>query len=259
MDNNAVNVVAADLQNGTAAPSPAEPQTLADVIGASVEPAQQPAPNTASQDAVQQQEPGWFQGRLQKERAKWDAERQAELAPMIERQTALLERVIAQDAQALVSSGEFKSIERATEYLRMKEGLPLTQQPQQPAQIQPRDAQGRFVAPQQAPAIDPATQQRAAVLIAQAETIKATTGFDVMQIYNTNPEVKQKVINGEMDFNAVFKAHGNIQHPAVRHVPAPVRSSNGVALGDVNIRSMSEKEFASLNDFLSRNGKVNMS
>lgn len=263
MENNAVNNVAVDLQNGTAAAPATEPQTLADVIGASPEPVQQQAPAPEGQPAPeQQQEPGWFQGRLQKERAKWEAERQSEMATMIERQNALLERLIVLDAQDLVNSGEFKSLDRAIEYRRMQEGLPVNQQPAQPVSTQARDAQGRFVAPQpQQPGPDQAAQQRAQVLVDQADVIQRATGVDVMNIYKTNPEVKQKVITGVWDFADVLKNHGGLQQPAAPnpHVPAPVRSSNGVDLGNVSVRKMSSQEFARLNDFLDKNGKVNMS
>lgn len=259
MDNNAVNNVAVDLQNGTAAVPATEPQTLADVIGVSEQPAEQQPQSPESQPAqAQMQEPGWFQGRMQKERAKWDADHQAQMAQMTERQNALLERVIANDAQKLVDSGEFKSLEIATEYLRMKEGLPQNQtQPQMPV-TQPRDSQGRFAAQQ--PAQDPAAYQRAEALIAQADTILGATGVDVMQIYNTDPAVRQKIVSGEWDFKDVYKNHGAAQKAAEKpHVPAPVRASNGVGLGNVSIGKMSSQQFAALNDFLGKNGKVNMS
>lgn len=259
MDNNAVNNVAVDLQNGTAAAPATEPQTLADVIGVSEQPAEQQPQSQATQPAAAQlQEPGWFQGRMQKERAKWEADHQAQMTQMTERQNALLERVIANDAQKLVDSGEFKSLEIATEYLRMKEGLPVNQTPQKTPSAQPRDDQGRFMAQQ--PVQNQAVYQRAETLVAQADTILGTTGVDVMKIFNTDPAVKQKVVSGEWDFTDVFKNAGGSQQAVVKpHVPAPVRSSNGVGLGNVSIGKMSNQQFAALNDFLAKNGKVNMS
>lgn len=246
MDNIAVNNVAASLQNGTAAAPANEPQTLADVIGVSESPAeQQPAPETTP--AQPQQEPGWFKGRMEKERAKWEADRQAETARMEERQNALLERIIARDAQDLVDSGEFKSLERATEYLRMKEGLPINQQPSQNIPQQPRDEQGRFVSQQ--------AQQRAHELVSQADALHRATGVDVMAIYNTNPQARDMVLGGK-DFVDVLQTFGS--QPKQQHVPTPIRSSNGVSVGNVSIAKMSDQDFAKLNDLLAKNGKVDM-
>lgn len=254
MNMNAVNTVAADLQTGTpAVPAATEPQTLADVIGVSETPAeQQPKAQPASTE-VPQQEPGWYQGRMQKERARWDAEHQAAMAEMTSKQNALLERIIARDAQDLVSSGEFKSLERATEYLRMKEGLPVNQE-----QPQPRDAQGRFVA--QPPAgPDQTMQQRAQALVNQAESLTRATGVDVMNIYNTNPEVKQKVLSGEWDFADVLKNGGFLQQQAAKpHMPSAVRSANGVAIGQTNIGGMTQGQFDTMNAFLAKGGKIDM-
>lgn len=255
MEMNAANNVAASLQNGTAvAPAMNEPQTLADVIGASNPPAEQQSAHETQPAQPQQQEPGWFKGRMEKERAKWETDRQAEMARMEEKQNALLERIIARDAQDLVDSGEFKSLDRATEYLRMKEGLPVNQQPSHPAQ-QPRDAQGRFTQQMpHEPGPDQAAQQRAQALVNQAETIRRTAGVDVMAIYNTNPQARDMILGGK-DFVDVLQTFGNQPKP---HVPSPIRSSNGVAIGNVSISKMSDQEFARLNDLLAKNGKVDM-
>jgi len=255
MENNAVNTIASSLQNGTAAAPANEPQTLADVIGVSESPAeQQPTPETTP--AQPQQEPGWFKGRMEKERAKWDAERQAETARMEERQNALLERIIARDAQDLVDSGEFKSLERATEYLRMKEGLPINQQPSQNVAQHPRDEQGRFVSPQ-AQQLSPEyaeAHQRAGELVKQADALHRATGVDVMAIYNTNPQAREMILGGK-DFVDVLQTFGS---QPKQHVPSPIRSSNGVSVGNVSIAKMSDQEFAKLNALLAKNGKVDM-
>ena len=84
------------MTNGMTAPgtsaavqTPTEPSapTLADVIGVAAGEGQQATPNQDPQ--TQQQEPGWFQGRLAKERAKWEAERSADMAQMQEQLNAL--------------------------------------------------------------------------------------------------------------------------------------------------------------------------
>lgn len=256
MEMNAVDNIASGLQNGTTAAPVNEPQTLADVIGVSEASAEQQTATETQPAQPQQQEPGWFKGRMEKERAKWESDRQAEMTRMEERQNALLERIIARDAQDLVDSGEFKSLERATEYLRMKEGLPVNQQPSQTTQ-QPRDAQGRFT--QQIPQ-DPgpakAAQQRAQELVNQAESLRRATGVDVMAIYNTNQQARDMILSGGKDFVDVLQAFGNPEKQ--QHVPISVRAANGVAVGQTQIGKMTDTQFATMNDFLSKGGKIDM-
>ena len=97
-----------------------------------------------------------------------------------------------------------------------------------------------------------ALQLRAQELITQARTIQAVAGVDVMAAYNTDVEMRTRVLNGEWDFIDVYKAIKPVAAP-----PAPVRAANG-GVGGMNISGMSENQFNKLNEMLSRGMKVDM-
>ena len=114
-------------------------------------------------------------------------------------------------------------------------------------------------AAQQAQAAQPQPQAddielrlRAKELITQARTIQEITRVDVLAVYNTDMEVRSRILSGDMDFIALYKQMKPAQQP-----PAPVRTANG-GVGDVNISGMNDDQFARLNDLLSRGGKVAM-
>ena len=67
-------------------------------------------------------------------------------------------------------------------------------------------------------------QLRAHELIAQARTIQAVARVDVLALYNTDAEVRQKVLSGEWDFIDVWKTLQPAPTP-----PAPMRTANGGA------------------------------
>ena len=95
-------------------------------------------------------------------------------------------------------------------------------------------------------------QLRAQELITQARTIWAIAHVDVMALYNTDVEVRARVLKGEWDFIDVYKAMKPVAAP-----PAPVRSANG-GVGGMNISGMSGNQFDKLNEMLSRGMKVDM-
>ena len=95
-------------------------------------------------------------------------------------------------------------------------------------------------------------QLRAMELITQARTILAVAQVDVFAVYNTDAEIRTRVLNGEMDFIDVYKAIKPVSAP-----PAPVRGANG-GVGTMNIGAMNEKQFDKLNQMLSRGMKVDM-
>lgn len=116
-------------------------------------------------------------------------------------------------------------------------------------------------AAQQQPVVEPAPQTeqedlslklRAQELITQARTILALTRMDVLKLYNTDMEVRSRILSGEWDFIDVWK-HMNV--PAQPTVP--VRSANG-GVGSVNIGAMNEQQFTKLNEMLSKGAKVDM-
>ena len=76
----------------------------------------------------------------------------------------------------------------------------------------------------------------------QADRIKAAGGPDVIEEFQNNREIKNKVIRGEMDFYDVaehLKKQSSSQKP-----PSPMRSPNGASGINPNaIDSMSDEQF----------------
>lgn len=196
-------------------------------------------------------EPGWIKQRVAKEvekaRRAWEAEQTEKLRP-------LYESMYDRQAEDLVRQGEFKSLDRAKEYVRLKGGVYTgpSDDAAQPAKEEgpKRDAQGRF-APANAPEAegqDPTLKARADLLYKQAQKISAK-GTDVMKAFNEDEGIRQKVASGEWDFYDVAE---HIQ--SGKHVPTPVRSPNGAQTGGLSIANMSDAQFARLQQNLS-NGK----
>ena len=187
-------------------------------------------------------EPGWVRQRVDKAVAKAVQETEARMRAEFESTIApIRENMLGREADQLVASGEFKSRDRALEYLRLKNGLPGTV-PQRQAQQQQQ--------------VNPETKARANLLAKQADRIKANYGIDVMSEFNSNPEVRQKIVSGEWDFYAVAEA---MQEDGVGRQPAPrlVRSPGGGSglSGKTSIDQMSDAQFEQLQKNL-RAGKV---
>ena len=102
------------------------------------------------------------------------------------------------------------------------------------------------------PAQDIALKLRAQELITQARTIQAVAQADVMTLYNTDPEIRARILKGEWDFIDVWKNMQPVQLP-----PVPARSANGGA-GAMNIGGMNDQQFSKLNEMLKRGMKVQM-
>jgi hypothetical protein len=193
-----------------------------------------------AQEQPAKSEPGWMRKKmdaavskaLQEQEARLRAEFAASLEP-------LRESMYERQADALVASGEIKSKETALKYVKAMAGIPF--EPDRKPQTQPRTPDGRFASPQQAePSAE--TKARAALLAAQAEKIKANHGLDVAQVFNTDPDVQEKIRSGEWDFYDVAEA---MSQPR-RRVPSPVRSSNsamGAAADAGAIATMSDAQF----------------
>ena len=181
-------------------------------------------------------EPGYVQKRIDRALARERDNIKAEIKAEMEAQYApIRDRLLEMDAKELVRQGEFKSVERAKEYLQLKQGIaPVENKPAE----QPRQANGQY-----APKEDPVTKTKIDMLAAQADKIKAKTGIDVIDIFSNNEDIKNKVISGEMDFYDVAEqAKGSKRKP-----PAPTRSSNGASGQNPNaIESMSKEQFARL-------------
>lgn len=210
-------------------------------------PSEQPEAAPAAEDQAPAKEPGWIKNRIDKAVSKAEqrirAEYEAKLAP-------LYESIYDRQAEELVAAGEFKTLSMAKEYVRMKNGIPA-QQPSQEAPAQetpvkdaaPRDAQGRFAPRQDAP--DPVFQARADLLVRQADKIRNNRGIDVMSVFNSDPDVKTKVLSGEWDFYDVADAVRES-----RTAPVPIRSANGGAPGGFDIARMTDAQFKKLQENL---------
>ena len=180
-------------------------------------------------------EPGWIKKRVgaavdkaireteQRIRAEYDAK----LAP-------LMERMLEQDAQELVRSGQVKDLETAKELVRYRQGQ------SQPVQTeQPRNEKGQFAQKTST------TDMTADFLARQAQKIKQNKGVDVMAEFNNNEETRQKVLSGEWDFYDV--ADSIAEKKASRKAPPPMRSSNGASGAEKSaIASMTDEQLERL-------------
>lgn len=186
-------------------------------------------------------EPGYVKQRIDKAVARATAETEARMmAEFNQRMAPIMERLLVEDAKELVREGKIKDLDTAKEYLRMKQGMPV---PADTSEEQPRNANGQFAPKQNA--ADAATQARIDMLTHQANAIKNRSGVDVIKVFNENPDIKQRVIAGEIDFYDVAEEIGQ---PKKSRPPAPMRSPNGAA-NDQQLNAlmtMSSAEFRKL-------------
>lgn len=195
-----------------------------------------------TEEAAPKTEPGWIRKRIDKAVSKAVAEAEQRVSAEYERRFApMMQRMMEQEAQELVRQGEFKSLERAKEYLQLKQGV--TPQAVTPQQQQNRDAQGRFTSNAQA---DDGVSARADILAKQAEKLKAKRGLDVMAEFNANEETRQKVVSGEWDFYDVADEMDASQQRR-KSTPAPMRSPNGASGSEKSsIATMTDEQFKRL-------------
>lgn len=198
------------------------------------EPAEQPEIPDAQQPT--KKEPGWVRQRVDHAVAKAEAALEARLRAEFEAKMApLQESIYARQAEDLVAAGEFKSKDRALEYVKLKNGV-----------IDPPKAAAE---PQAAPPArqeaQPAIKERANLLAAQADKVNAKYGIDVVQAIKEHPDMRQKLLSGEWDFYDVADAlAGN------RRMPSPARTPNGASAGSLNIANMTDAQFNRLQENL---------
>lgn len=216
-----------------------------------------PAAKTEPEEAPAK-EPGWIKQRVSKavDRAVREAEQRvrAEYEAML---APIREDVMDRQAKELVASGEFKSLDRAKEYVRLKNGNVAPSTEEEPKEQPQRDSQGRFTAKQQDNAPNDAmTRARSELLAAQAHKINTTRGVDVMQIFNSDPEVQKRVLSGEWDFYDVAENAAAPRNSA----PAMMRSSNGSGTqSGVSIANMTDEQFRRLQENLSHGRRYDVS
>lgn len=194
------------------------------------------APQPEEQNQPQASEPGWIKQRVNKAVEKAVAETERRMRSEFEQQMApIREKMLNDEAKELVRQGEFKSLERAKEYLQLKQGMPPKQEEPQ-RQAQPRNDNGQFSSQR-----DAATNARIDMLAHQVDSIKAKTGIDVMAVFESDKDIKNAVISGKMDFYDVAE---QMQSKGRRRPPAPMRSPNGASGQQQNaISTMSDEQF----------------
>ena len=188
-------------------------------------------------------EPGWIKQRVNKAVEKAIRETRAEMQAMFDEQMRpFRERFMEDEAQELVRSRKVADIETARELVRLRQGQPTTANPTgtQDRGEQLRNEQGQFVSKEQI-ASEAAVNARIKELRRQAEKIKANGGPDVIEEFTNNPDIKERVINEELDFYDVAEMMSKPR----RRPPAPSRSPNGAANVTPNtFANMSSKQFA---------------
>ena len=191
-------------------------------------------------------EPGYVQKRIDKALARERDSMRAAIMAEIEAQYApIKERLLEMDAQELVRTGQVKDLEIAKEPIRLRNGQPVREE-----NPQPRESNGQF-----APKEDPATMARIDMLKHQASRIKAQGGPDVIAEWNSNEEIKQKVIAGEMDFYDVAEQMGKPK----KRPPSPMRSPNGAnAMNPNAITSMSDEMFDKMEKRISEGARYTL-
>ena len=209
-------------------------------------------------EATAPKEPGWIKQRVSAAVDKAVAEAEARVAARYEAMLApMRESLMDREAQELFASGEFKSLERAKEYVRLKNGVPAQQESAktEPQKSAPeRDAQGRFVRQEQPD--DPVTQAKADLLARQAQKIMNTQGVDVMTAFQNDPDVQAKVLSGEWDFYDVAQ---ELTGRAGRRAPAPVYSPNSAGnQAGLSVANMSDEQFDRLNQSLASGRRYDM-
>ena len=211
------------------------------------------APAAEPEQAQGTSEPGWFKSRWNKEVSKLSEQIRGEVRAEYEQKMApLMDRLIEMDAKDLVASGKVKDLETARELVRYRQGQPKAEP--QTAETQPRNSNGQY-----APKEDPVQQAQINMLVNQAEKIKNRTGVDVIAIMDSDPEIKAKIVSGEMDFYDVLEEQKS-KPAAKKKAPAPMRSPNGATAHTPNaIENMSDEQFRRFEKKISEGARYKLS
>lgn len=96
--------------------------------------------------------------------------------------------------------------------------------------------------------------QRAALLMQQAEAIAEAGGPDMLEVFRQDDVIRENVLSGAWDFQVAYGyllGRDSMQKGNRRMVPAAVRSSNHASTKK-GIASMSDREFNELDERLAR-------
>ena len=254
-----MNTVDVNLPESAADDAQQASESSADLVQAITDAGAQEQTQNA-QSANGKSEPGWIRQRVDKAVAKAVAEAEARVKAQYEQQLApLRNQMMEQEAAKLVSDGEFKSKERALEYVKLKNGMSIEPAAQTSAPVQEnaspaRDAQGRFTKNESGSQADAVVQARASLLAQQAQRIKSNSGVDVMQAFNGDKNIQNRVLSGEWDFHDVadyLSGRGN--------VPTPIRSAGGdTGNYGVSITNMTDAQFRKLQENLASGHRYDM-
>jgi YesN/AraC family two-component response regulator len=217
---------------------------------------EQPEEEKPEEQSTSSSEPGWIKKRVEKAVTKAIAETEARMQAMFDRQMApIRERMMEDEAQELLRSRKVSDIETARELVRLRNGQPAAAQATNDSVEQPRQANGQF-APKNEASIR--TEVRIDELKRQADKIKAKSGVDVIAEFNSNPEIKKKVVLGEWDFYDVAD-YLKDQKPSKRP-PSPMRSPNGASGTNPNaIESMTDEQFARMEKRIAEGARIRLS
>ena len=226
-----------------------EPEESGESLDSITEGEDEPAEEDNSGEQRGTTEPGYVKRRIEKAVQKAVAETEARMREMFEQQMAPLRaKMIEDEAQELVRTRKVADIETARELVRFRQGQ-AQEAPQQAEQ--PRNPNGQF-----APKDDPAISARIDMLKHQREVIQDEMGIDPAEGFDADDEIKDKVINGEMDFYDVAK---HMQRQKKKRPPSPMRSPNGATGTSANaIDSMSDAQFAKLEKRISEGARFTL-
>jgi DNA primase len=220
------------------------------------EDSQQAADSADGNDsASSRKEPGYIKQRIEKAVSRAIAETEQRIAAEYERRFApLMEKMLDAEARELVRQGEFKNLDRAKEYLQLKQGAEAkkAEKPQQA-----RDDRGPSA--QQQESGDGTIDVRASMLAKQAEKIQSRRGLDVMAEFNNNEETRQKILSGEWDFYDVADSMDASKSGQKKSTPSVMRSPNGASGSEKSsIATMSDEQFERLEKNISEGRRYSL-
>ena len=240
------------------------PDTTADALSEEISRLTGPAVEAGQQGDDKQaksSEDKGFRGRLYEyERRGYDRGAREAESKWADERKGLQERIAKYEAEDLKREAKQFAQDNnmpeniALEYLTMKKERGGT------VAAQPRDDNGRFVqreAPAEQPGGDAAVRERAVNLYTQAEAFEkmtdgAVTKDAILDAYQNDSDIRQKVASGEWDFTDVGK---HLAGSGKQNAPKVARSSGGGQISTSYFANMSREDFAKFNEQLKR-GKV---
>lgn len=228
---------------------PDESETLGSILGTEEQPAEEPQEEPETPSAS---EPGWIKKRVEKAVSKAvEQTRKDMLAEFDQRMAPILAKMMESEAQELVASRKVGDIETARELVRLRNGQTAAPRTAQEPAVQPAQANN-----QPAKQNDPEISVRAKILRGQADKIKAKTGLDVLAEYNSNPELQERVFNGELDF---YDVADMMRQQKNKRPPSPTRSPNGASVTNPNsIMNMTDEQFERLEERIKRGARIRL-